>query len=166
MKCPNAAISKSAKTRLGPKLSARGSTILELGFIGGLLTMLVMFALNLGFVILGCRMNDRACRDAARAAAQASNAAQALQLAQSAILAHQTDGYFISASTVSTPSFVYQDFAGNAPANTSPYVTVTTTNQVRIPAPVLLMGANLGPNGTLTFSNTYTFPIVKMTLYL
>lgn len=147
--------------------SNRGSSIIELGTISSMLVVIAVFCANIGILALGSSINDRACRDAARSAAQASNYATALQMAEAALVAHQADGYFITSPQITASGFVYQDYGGNPPSNTSPYVQVTTTNQVRVPAPLFYMGgAVFGPNGTITCTRTYNFPIVKTTLYL
>ncbi len=146
--------------------SNRGHLIIELSMITFLIVVVSVLCANIGIVSLATSLNDAACRDAARAAAQASNATAALKLAQAAIKAHSTDGYYVTIPTVDTSSFEYQDYAGNPPANTSPYVKVTTTSQVRIPAPILFFGAQFSKSGKLTFTRTYNFPIVKTQLYL
>lgn len=145
---------------------SRGSNIIELAMLSVLFSIFAIFGLNVGFVIMGSQMNDAACRDAARAAAQGNNLANALNLAQASLRGHTPDGYFVSQPTLDTASFVYEDFGGATPPDTSPYVTVTTTCRVRIPAPIFFSGANVNTDGTMSFRKTYTFPIVKTTLYL
>jgi Flp pilus assembly protein TadG len=130
------------------------------------LAIMAMFSADVGIVIFASAVNDRACRDACRAAAQADNYATSLKLAQAAVKAHKGDGYFISQPIVDTSKFVYQDYAGSPPPDTSPFVSVTTNTTVKIPAPVVFVGINYGTNGSMTFSKTYTFPIVKTQLYL
>jgi len=154
--------------RFGSVISQRsaGHSLAELGVVGGLFMMITMLSLNIGLVALGSSSNERACRDAARAAAQGSNLDQSIRLAQACLRAHAADGYFVTRSTLSTADFVYEDFGGSPPPNTSPYGEVTTTNQVRIPAPFLFPTSQTGNNGIVTFRNTYTFPIVKVQLYL
>ncbi len=144
----------------------RGHSIIELAMLSVLFAVFAVFALDIGFVLMGSQMNDAACRDAARSAAQGSDYLTSLNLARAALIGHRPDGYFVTQPTLVTSSFVYEDFGGSPPPDTSPYVTVTTTTNVRIPAPVFFAGASFGTNGTLAFSKTYTFPIVKTTLYL
>jgi Flp pilus assembly protein TadG len=146
--------------------TTKGHSIIELACVAVFMVVMALLSANIGIVALGASVNDRACRDAARSAAQGSNSTQALALAQAALAAHPADGYFVTQSTLVTADFVYQDYGGSPPTDTSPYVSVTTTNKVRIPAPILFLGCQFGPGGTLTFSRTYTFPIVKTTLYL
>ncbi len=143
-----------------------GHALIELALIIVLMVVMSMLGANIGIVALATSINDSACRDAARAAAQASNSAVALGLAQAAIRAHGADGYYVTQPTINTGAFVYQDYAGNPPPNTSPYVSVTTSSTVRIPAPIMFWGAKFGSNGTISFSRSYVFPIVKSQLYL
>ncbi len=144
-----------------PKLrDKRGGSILELAIIAILLVVISLFCVDILVLIIGSGVNERACRDAARMAAQSTNYAGSLVLAQTAVKAFPGDGYFVTTPAVDTASFVYNDFGGNPPVDTSPYVSVTTTAQVRIPAPVFLWGATYMNNGTMVFTKTYTFPIV------
>jgi hypothetical protein len=131
-----------------------------------MITVMALLCTNIGLLIMGAGINDKACRDAARSAAQASNYTAALKAARAALQGHVTDGYFVSAPAMADTDLVYEDFAGNPPTDTSPYVSVTTTTVVRIPAPFMMYGATFGAGGTQTFRRTYTFPSVKTTLYL
>lgn len=134
--------------------------------LGVLFVVMSVLCLDMGYVIMGSQVNDRACRDAARAAAEADNYATALKLAQAAVAPHKGDGYFVSSPTVDASAFTYEDFGGDPPPNTSPFVSVTTNCDIRIPAPIFFLGANFGATGTMNFSKTYVFPIVKTQLYL
>ena len=88
-------------------------------------------------------------------------------MAQTAVLAHRLNNPFVSDPAVDKSSFVYQDFAGNPPVNTSPYVEVTTSINVRLPAPILFAKADFDPGGGhMNLRKTYNFPIVKTQLYL
>ncbi|MBY0356970.1 MAG: hypothetical protein K2W82_03130 [Candidatus Obscuribacterales bacterium] len=153
-------------TRINRKRYGQGHTILEVSMLSILFVVISIFCLDVGFILMASQVNERACRDAARAAAQADNYLSALQLAQAAVAGHQSDGYFVSTPTVEAGQFVYQDFGGNAPPNVSPFVSVTTSTNVRIPAPVFFFGESVLDNGSMRFTKTYTFPIVKMQLYL
>jgi Flp pilus assembly protein TadG len=145
---------------------AKGNTILELATISGLLVVVALLCADIGIVSMGAAMNDQACRDACRAAAQASNMTEATNMARASLKAHTADGYFVTTPSITPGGLVYQDFGGNAPPDTSPYVEVSTRNTVRIPAPVLFFGAKFGQGGTMNFTKKYTFPIVRTTLYL
>lgn len=150
---------KIMRTGFRRQRNNKASAILELGLISALLVVISLFCLDISVLVLGSGSNERACRDAARMAAQATNASKALALAQLASRAYQGDGYFVSTPVVDTPSFVYNDYAGKPPVDTSPYVTVTTSCKVRLPAPIFLYGLDFN-NPNMTFSKTYTFPIV------
>lgn len=145
----------------------KGHTSIELATIAIIFVIVSLTCLNVGVMILGSGSNERACRDAARAAAQCKDPASALIAAQAAVAAHsQNGGYFAAPPTVLTVD--YNDYGGNPPANTSPYVSVTTTCQVTIPAPIVFMGLakfDQGTSGKMTFSKKYTFPIVATTYY-
>jgi len=136
-----------------------GGAILELSIIAVLLVVIALFCVDVLILALASGLNERACRDAARIAAQATNYSDSLSLAQTAVKCYQGDGYFVTSPSVDTSSFVYNDFGGTPPVDTSPFVQVTTTSQVRIPAPIFVYGLNFG-NGSMSFKKTYTFPIV------
>lgn len=144
----------------------KAHTLIELSMLAVLFVVMSVLCLDMGYVIMGSQMNDRACRDAARAAADADNYATALQLARAAVVPHRGDGYFVSSPTVDSSQFSYQDFGGSPPPNTSPFVSVTTSCDIRLPAPIFFLGSSFGSSGVMNFRKTYIFPIVKTTLYL
>ena len=147
------------KSRVKSSRNNKAGAIVELGFIASLLLIVTLFCTDVLVLILGSGVNERACRDAARMAAQGTSYKQALVLAQIATRAHQGDGYFITTPVVDVPSFVYNDYSGSPPADTSPFVTVSTSCQIRLPAPIFLYGLNFNP-ANMRFTKTYTFPIV------
>lgn len=140
--------------------SKRGSLMVELS-CGSLLVMLfVLVGIHLGPAIFAAYANDHACRDACRNAAQARDSAEAGKLVQVILKDYQGQG-FISSPAVS--KIVYQDFGGNPPAQTSPYVQVTTSTTMTMPFGVLAF-FNSGPlqDGRVAFTKSYTFPIVRV----
>lgn len=137
-----------------------GGAILEFSIVCVLLIVMTLFCLNMLVLAIGSSLTERATRDAARMAAQANNYQDALILAKTAVNCYKGDGYFVDTPTINVSSFVYNDFGGAPPANTSPYVQVTATSQIRFPAPIFVYGMNLGKNTQLKFSKTYTFPII------
>lgn len=155
-----------ACARAGNRCSRHGHTLIELSMLSVLFVVMSVLCLDMGYLIMGSQMNDRACRDAARAAADADNYATALQLAQAAVVPHRGDGYFVTNPTVDSSQFLYQDFGGDPPPNTSPFVRVTTNCNIRLPAPIFFLNSSFGSSGAMTFSKTYIFPIVKTQLYL
>lgn len=152
-----------------PPRSRRGFSSVEVSISCALMICVVALALDLTLLNFATAMNDAACRDAARAAAQCNNSASALQAAQIQMKMHATDGFFISQPTLtstSSPDFVYEDYAGDAPEDTSPYVTVTTSVNVRMPCPIVFFGSSFyGPGGTIVFKRQYSFPIIKEKFY-
>ncbi len=146
--------------------SCRAHNLIELGAIAVLLVVVAVFCADISVLLIGLSLNERACRDAARAAAQGDSYTASLKLAQAAAAAHAGDGYFVTSPTVDVASFIYQDYAGNPPPMGSPYVQVATANIVRVPAPVLFFNVRVGTGGLMTFRTSYVFPIVKTQLYL
>ncbi|HEY9778248.1 MAG TPA: hypothetical protein V6C81_31085 [Planktothrix sp.] len=147
--------------------SKRGIGCLELGLSSFLMVVCSALGLNMTLMVMGMSLNDSACRDAARAAAQQSTSALALKSAQAQLLVHATDGSFISQpslSSTASPDFVYNDYSGNPPTNASPYVTVSTIVAIRLPFPMLFFSQRVATN-SLNFKRTYTFPIIKETFY-
>lgn len=145
--------------------TAHGSNIVELGAIITLMTVIVLFCINAAVVLMAGNINDRACRDAARAAAQASTQTSAQAQAVAALKSYTSSNSFVGSPTLLSSDFVYQDFAGNPPPDTSPFVSVTTTLTAKIPAPAF-WGMTFGSSGNIDMKQTYSFPIVKTQLYL
>lgn len=138
----------------------KGSAIIDLGFACLSLIILAIFGLNMCFALVSFSLTDRACRDAARAAAQASTPGQATQLAQAVLRSYKSP----STLMVVQPTLAgiqFTDFGGNPPAGKSPFVAVTTRSTVKMPAPVQVFGQNVF-SGTIPMQKTYIFPIVKL----
>ncbi len=145
--------------------TAHGSNLAELGAIIAIMTVIVLFCINAAVVFMAGSINDRACRDAARAAAQASTSTSAQQQAAAALKSYTSNNSFVGSPALSSSDFVYEDYAGNPPADTSPFVSVTTTLTAKIPAPAF-WGMQFGQSGNINMKQTYSFPIVKTQLYL
>lgn len=143
-----------------------GQAIAELALACLLAIPICILGSCLVVVLMAISINDSACRDAARAAAQASDSATSLALAQTSIVAHQSSGVMYGPVSLDAAKFIYQDFAGNPPANVSPYVQVTTKIPCVIPAPIPMISGAIGMPNAVTFNRTYRFPIVKLKLYL
>jgi Flp pilus assembly protein TadG len=148
------------------RIKERGSSIIELASILCLLTVVALLCADIGMIALASSLNDQACRDAARAAAQGSNMDEALKMATASVKSHEADGYFITSPTIPEGGLVYEDYGGRPPQDESPYVEVTTTSTVRVPAPIIFFGAKFGDGGTINFSRKYTFPIVRTQLVI
>ncbi len=147
--------------------SRKGMTgMMEIAASALFLVVLALLALDICMAIFGASMNDRACHDAARAAAAANTSAKAWNLAQTALKAYSADGVFVIAPQLlsGTGQYAYQDFNGTPPPDTSPFVTVTTLTVVRIPAPIFFYGASFMKDGKAQFVQRYTYPIIKSQL--
>jgi Flp pilus assembly protein TadG len=160
-----------------PIRNPKGHTAIELASICIIFVVVTVLCLDVGVMILASGSNERACRDACRAAAETSDSASALAAAQAACAAHaQNGGYFAAPPTVDATTFLYQDFAATngvppapLPPSTPPTVRVTTQTTVTIPAPIVFMGLiKFGGPGqnTMNFRKTYVFPIVRQQLFL
>ncbi len=135
-----------------------------------LVFLMAIFSLDAWFIITAAPMNDYACRDAARAAAQAGDAQTAQNLANAAIQSHAAQAsYFVTAPYLDPTGFSYNDFgvsSGNpvppANPNTAASVTVTTRCSVKPIIPLSFLGTYLlNGQDTVQYSQTYTFPIIK-----
>lgn len=126
-----------------------------------------IFAVYMSLLVICAHITDRAARDAARAVAQtqpqadlASTKTQAVKVANAVLKSFATANPFMSPPSLQ--SLVYEDFNGNPPADTSPYVTVTVVSSAQLPfAPTYFFGNQYGTEN-YTFSQTYTFPIVNV----
>lgn len=143
-----------------------GHVLIEVSMLAVLFVVMGALSVDACYMIMGSEVNDRACRDAARAAASADNYITSLQFARTAVIPHAGDGTYVGSPQVEASSFVYEDFAGNPPPETSPYVSVTTKCIIRVPAPIFFLGSAFLSSGSMQFTKTYVFPIVKTQLYL
>lgn len=144
----------------------RGEMVVELGVACLILVALSLIGSFAVVVALACDLNDRACRDAARAAAGASDYATSLKMAQLAIGAHQVKTAFFGPIALESGKFIFEDYGGNPPPNSGPYVEVTTIMPVVVPSPYMVLATPIGHSPSITFRRTYSFPIVKTKLYL
>lgn len=143
-----------------------GQTMVELASIIACMVPLILLALNISLLTLAAAVNDHACRDAARAAAQTKDYNAALSAAQAIVSSYPSNSFIVSKPAVITNNFIYEDYGGNPPDNESPYVSVTTEIKLKIPAPILFFGAKFSKDGYLKLSRSYFFPIVKSELNL
>ena len=133
-------------------------SLAEVAATSFLFVLLGVFAADICLLIFGCSVNDKACRDVVRAAAQQPTAAQALQFAVASVKNHKTDGFFISTITLVGGTVNYNDFGGNPPVGQCPYVQATTQVTVTLMSPLYFFGA--GFTNQLNFTQTYTSPII------
>lgn len=134
-----------------------GFSFIEVAISSFLVIILAVIAINISILVFACAVNDKACRDAVRAAAQQPNAAKAQNFALASIKNHKTDGFFIS--QIQLTNFNYNDFGGAPPPGQCPLVQVTTSVDVTLPAPLIFFGASL--TNKMKFSQIYTSPIIK-----
>jgi len=141
--------------------SNKGTGLAELAL--GMISVIIIafFALDIGTAMVSYGVNDRACRDAVRAAAQGQNATEATKLAKQIVKTYETGSGLISKPEVLSVN--YNDFAGSPPDGVSPFVTVTTRVTARAVAPLNVFGKPMA-GGTFPLTKTYTFPIVKLTV--
>jgi hypothetical protein len=147
--------------------TSRGAHTVELACVLIVFAIVTVLSVDIGIVCLANSTNDQACRDACRAAAQGKDYATALKLAQAAIKSHAIQSPYFGTPTLDMAEFQYNDFGGDPPPNTSPYVRLATYMTVKVPAPVNFAGAKFYPgNGQTQVRKEYEFPIVKTQLYL
>jgi hypothetical protein len=142
--------------------SCNGDLVIELAFGSFLFLVFSILAFELGLLVFCADFNDRACRDATRAAAQGSDPTTATKLATVALRAHASANPIMTSPAIQG-SINYVDFGGSPPNSyTSPYVSVTTATIASIPTgPVDFLGAKFLPGGKISFVQTYTFPIIR-----
>jgi hypothetical protein len=146
------------KFRSSSRFDSSGFSFIEVAISSFLVMTLAVVAINISILVFACSVNDKACRDAVRAAAQQPTAAKAQNFAMASVKNHQTDGFFIS--PVQLTSFNYNDFGGSPPpSGQCPMVQVTTSVDVTLPAPLLFFGATM--TNKMKFSQIYTSPIIK-----
>jgi hypothetical protein len=150
--------SASQRSKKGIR-SNTGMTFIEIAATSFLAILFTLLGVDVCLLLFGAYVNDAACRDAARAAAQASDSAKGQAFAQAAVKARLTDGNYVGQPVLVPGGFVYQDFGGQPPINDTPYVTATTMTTVKLPAPITFFSATF--INKMDFTQTYTFPIVK-----
>jgi Flp pilus assembly protein TadG len=137
--------------------SKQGSMMAELGVGCMIMAILAVFFLDLGAMMASYSINDRACRDAARAAAQGANNTEANNLARKIIQTYASNSFLTTSPQV--VSLVYNDFNGQPTSTEVPYVQVTT--RATINPMINLLGGTIS---SFPVTKTYCFPIVKLTV--
>jgi hypothetical protein len=145
-----------------------GQLVIELASTCIFLMVFIVVSVDIGLLLYGANINDKACRDACRAAAQANNEIDARKMAEAILSGQRLAGDTMGKGIVTRPSIpagtaglTYVDFNGTPAPDESPYVTVTTECNSTLPfAPPELLGSTLNHN--VTFRQSYTFPIVKL----
>lgn len=145
----------------------QGMSLLELVAVGFMVPILALICVNLAVLVFAAGINDSACKDAARAAAQRANAEDALDAA-TAIIGQYSAGGLLGKPEVVKEAFVFDiqpdadgqpQFGGTAALPGGPFVTIGTRSEVKLPAPLVFNGAQLVDH--LVFSAQYTFPILN-----
>ncbi|MBI1272007.1 hypothetical protein GC174_16390 [bacterium] len=139
---------------------AFGIHLIEMAVSMAFLMVLVLMSVDIGVILYGAFLNDRACRVAVRAAAQGKDAAEATALAGRTVLTIKSPDSWIKSPKLILP-ITYEDFGGNYAADNSPFVTVSTETEVDLPVPINFAGNSFMPSGRTTFKQTYTFPVIR-----
>jgi Flp pilus assembly protein TadG len=139
-----------------------GTISLEMAIASIFLVIFGLLGADIGYSLYGADFNDRACRDAARAAAQCNNSNSATNKVNAILQAHQCNGAFISGPVLD--NFVYEDYSVDVqPANSSPFVTVTTHTRINMPFCIGFQGVSYVSKGSgYTFTQSYTFPLLSV----
>ena len=155
-----------------------GSSFIEIAIASVALGVIVFIGLDAYVWNQAFMINDLACRDACRAAAQASsptNTKAAYITAAKAAAQRELDLHIVPSPWISNPQlvnsgFLWQDYGasnGNpmpAPPQT-PYVRVQTSLDVSLPVPISFMGQTVlqgGAGQKLVFQRSYSMPIVQL----
>jgi hypothetical protein len=140
----------------------KGSLVFELSAFAFLFLVFALLSVHTSVMLYGAFFNDRACRDAARAAADATTADQATTYAKAILKSHGAAGSYLSQPVLQP--IVWTDYAGSPPAQTSPSVTVTTSTTATLPfRPLSFLGkGTVLADGTVVFTQSYTFPLIKL----
>ncbi|MBA3993687.1 MAG: hypothetical protein C0469_09185 [Cyanobacteria bacterium DS2.3.42] len=164
----NKHVRNSDKTR-----DENGSSFIEVGIASVAMAVIVFVGID-GYVWMQAFMlNDMACRDACRAAAQAtsptSTAAAYKTAAQNAatreLQLHSVSRPYIGNPTFVPGGFVWQDYGASnggplPPIPQTPFVRVQSRMNVNLPMPIF-MGQSMG-SGALVFQRSYSMPIVNL----
>ncbi len=151
----------------------RGSSFIEVGIASVAMGVIVFLAMDAYVWMQAFMLNDLACRDACRAAAQAqgntNTVASYKTAAQNAAIReltlHSVARPYIGNPTFVTGGFVWQDYgASNGGAMPgvpqTPYVRVQSSMNVNLPVPVLMPGTMVAK--PLVFQRSYSMPIVNL----
>jgi len=143
----------------------RGSIIIEFATVAWMLTVAALIGVNCMLVLLAGWQNDAACRDAVRAAAQRDSVDNARYAARAAVVRYASGISLMTSPQVSfaDKDFVYEAFRdanGQPQREKGPFVRVSTTMTVKMPAPFVICSA--GFTDTINLKQSYAFPIVRL----
>ncbi|MBX9771104.1 MAG: hypothetical protein K2X29_07020, partial [Candidatus Obscuribacterales bacterium] len=143
----------------------RGVITIEFAIGSLLIIVITALAVDITLMMLAYEVNDRACRNACRAAAQQSTSLAAQDAANAILRQTGVDGVFLKTPklvTGSTSVYQYEDFGGNPilAADNSPFVRVTTDMDVTVPFQLFFFGNAFGDidsDGAHTTNDKWTF---------
>jgi hypothetical protein len=161
--------SSSQNSRLHVRRNRResGSSFVELAAMSSVMVVVALLSVNICVVLFGAWINDAACRDATRAAAQRIVRADAIAAALAAARTYATASGLLSRPEVLVDGANFQfetfrDAQGNPQPGKVPFVRVTTRMNVKLPAPVVFYGGKF--TGDLTFNQSYIYPLFNLEL--
>ncbi len=140
---------------------AKGSLLVELAASTVMVSIFTVLSMNIGIMLYGALVNDRACRTAVRAASQGTSQTEAKNLALSILGTIQGSNIWVERPKLDG-AVIYDDLGGVFPPNHSPFVTVSTVTQVNLPVPITFINDEFLPGGKLQFRQTYTFPLMHV----
>lgn len=149
----------------------QGSSFIEVGIASIAMAVIVFMGIDAYVWMQAFMLNDIACRDACRAAAQAQGATAALtktraqQAAQRECTLHSVTRPYIGPPTFEPGGFLWNDFGASGggalpAAPQTPFVRVQTSMNVNLPVPIF-MGQTMS-GGSLVFRRSYAMPIVNL----
>lgn len=153
----------------------QGSSFIEVGIASVAMAVIVFLAIDAYIWMQAFMLNDIACRDACRAAAQASSPTSTVAAYKAAAINAATRELQLHSVTpprpyIGNPTFVaggflWQDYGASnggtmpAPPQT-PYVRVQSSMNVNLPVPIFM--GNTMSGGSLVFQRSYSMPIVTL----
>lgn len=148
------------KTRL-----QRGSTIIEFTCVAFIVILAALMALNCAVCLFGASSNSLACRDAVRVAAQQSTAERAKNAAIAALKQYKHTSLNMTAPELSSVGDdfqyeLYNDADGHPQVDKGPFVKVTTSSTVKLPASLKMF--KIGIEDTIKLKQSFTFPIIEL----
>ncbi len=166
------------------KRRSRGVITIEFAIGSMLMIIITALAIDITLMMLAYEVNDRACRNACRAAAQQSTSGAAINAANAILNNTGVDGVFLKKPQLVSgtaandgDNYAFEDFGGQpVPAQeNSPFVRITTDMDVKIPFTLFFFGNAFGDvdgdgqhstGDKWTFRKSYVFPIVTTNLVL
>lgn len=145
------------------KLKTSGISAVEMVCGWVFVLVLTLIAIDVTILLLGYDFNERACRDACKAASQQTSADAAQAAAVATLKTHKADGNYVTDPIllIGAGQFKYQ---GLTSTSENPSVTVTTECKVRTPVPLTIVSSLLSKDAkkdeAWTFRKRYTLPIV------